>query len=53
MAKRTLRGERACAQWLSYCLSIGWPKDDLPGLRKLFWRVRDHNGNLKARANAG
>jgi len=27
---------RLCAEWLSFCLSIGWPKSDLDALQKIF-----------------
>jgi hypothetical protein len=43
----TMRGRRACAEWLSYCLSIGWSRDDLDGLEEIFWRFKDRNGRLK------
>lgn len=29
---------RACAEWLSYCLSIGWKRRDLDALEKLWWK---------------
>jgi hypothetical protein len=36
----------ACAQWLSYCLSIGWPKTDLDELERLWYQYHDDNGKL-------
>ena len=31
---------RLCAEWMNYCLSIGWPKRDLDGLQRVFYRCR-------------
>lgn len=36
-----------CAQWLQYCVSIGWPKSDLDALEMMWWQYHDDNGNLK------
>lgn len=41
------RGVRMCAEWLVYCLSIGWRHDDLDDLEKLWWRHHDLNGNVR------
>lgn len=43
---RTQRALRACAYWLSFCLKIGWSKESLDGLEKLWWRHHDDSGNL-------
>lgn len=44
---KTKRGIMKCAQWLVYCLSIGYSKSDLKELEKLFWKYKDGNGDLK------
>jgi hypothetical protein len=47
---REMRSQRAiklCAEWLSYCLSIGWSKDTLNDLENLWWQYHDERGNLK------
>lgn len=44
--KPTLRALRACAEWLCYCLSIGWRKDELDELERLWWRYHDRHGKL-------
>lgn len=33
------------AQWLSHCLEIGWSKNDLPGLEKIWDSYYDEYGN--------
>lgn len=43
----TLEGLRKCAEWLAYCLKIGWRKDQLDQLEELWWQVRNHRGELK------
>ena len=35
-----------CANWLAYCLSIGWSKNDIDGLENLWWQYHDDQGNL-------
>jgi hypothetical protein len=37
---------RTCAEWLAYCLKLGWPKSDLNELEALWWQYHDENGNL-------
>jgi len=39
---------RECAEWLAYCLIIGWDKDDLDVLDSLWWRYHDDRGHLTA-----
>lgn len=29
---------RLCAEWLRFCLSIGWAKSDLDALERVFWQ---------------
>ena len=40
-------GIKKCAIWLTYCLEVGWKKEHLDDLEKLYWRWKDKNGNLK------
>jgi hypothetical protein len=35
-----------CAEWLSFCLSIGWSETDLDALQAIWWRHHDDYGNL-------
>lgn len=37
---------RECARWLSYCVSIGWPRDQLDGLEAIWWQYHDDSGNF-------
>lgn len=43
---KTKRALMACAEWLSYCLSIGFDKKDLNQLEDLWWKYHDERGNL-------
>lgn len=36
--KKSRKAILMCANWLSYCLSIGWSKSDIPQLEKLWWK---------------
>jgi hypothetical protein len=47
---RTSKAIKACAEWLSYCLSIGWPKSELDALESLWWKYHDEYGNLKRKS---
>jgi hypothetical protein len=42
----TLKARRECAEWLSYCLKIGWAKASLDELEKIWWRFHDGQGRL-------
>jgi hypothetical protein len=44
---KSIKAIRACAKWLSFCLSIGWSKSDLDALEALWWKYRDDNGVLR------
>ena len=46
--KPTKTAVRRCAEWLAYCLEIGWNKADLDFLESLWWKYHDERGNLKA-----
>lgn len=45
MEKKT-QGIKKCAEWLRYCLEIGWKKEQLDALEKIWWDFHDGNGNL-------
>lgn len=40
------RAIQDCAVWLNYCLSIGYTKEQLDALEKIWWEHHDENGNL-------
>lgn len=40
------RGDKLCADWLAACLRIGWSRDDLDALEKIWHEFRDEHGNL-------
>jgi hypothetical protein len=35
--KRSNKAIRACAEWLAYCLKIGWKREQLDELERLWW----------------
>jgi len=37
---------KACAEWLSFCLRIGWRRDRLDALESLWWQHHDGKGRL-------
>ncbi len=41
------RAIRDCADWLLFCLYIGWKKSDLDALQKLWLKYHDDDGRLK------
>ena len=43
---KTSRAIKKCAEWLAYCLSIGWNKKSLDGLERIWWEYHDDYGNL-------
>lgn len=43
----TNKALRTCANWLAYCLKIGWPAKDIPRLESLWWEHHDDRGSLK------
>ena len=45
----TRQGVRQCAAFMTEMLRIGWKKDELTPLQKLWWRMRDDNGVLLGR----
>jgi len=44
--EKTKKGIKLCAEWLAYCLSIGWDKSKLDALEAAWWKHHDGNGNL-------
>ena len=42
----SLRAQRACAEWLAFCLKIGWAKSKLDKLEVLWWKYHDEQGKL-------
>ena len=44
---RTHRALRDCAEWLRYCLIIGWQKSQLNALEDLWWQYHDDSGALR------
>lgn len=46
--KRTLSALRACAEWVSFCVTeLKWGKEQIPFLEKMWWEHHDGNGRLK------
>ena len=39
-------GIKACANWLKFCLDIGYQKAQLDFLENLWWEYHDDKGNL-------
>ena len=37
---------RACAEWLTTCLRLGWSRDSLDFLEGLWWKYHDDHGRL-------
>jgi len=55
--KRTLKAKKKCAEFLAEMLKVGWTKDELPALEKVFWQFRDpvtgdYRGPRKKRESA-
>jgi hypothetical protein len=40
----TPRATRECAEWLTTCLRLGWPKLMLDDLEQLWWKYHDNYG---------
>ena len=36
-----------CAQWLAYCVAIGWAREKLDALESLWWQHHDCNGDMQ------
>lgn len=48
--RTTVGAIRKCAEWLAYCLRIGWRREQLDALEALWWKHHDHTGRLYERA---
>ena len=46
-ARPTERAARACAEWLAFCVRIGWRRDRLDALEAIWWRWHDERGELR------
>jgi len=44
--RATFGALRKCAEWLAYCLSIGWRREQLDALEALWWQHHDRTGRL-------
>ena len=42
-ARPTERAARACAEWLAFCVRIGWRRDRLDALEAIWWRWHDES----------
>jgi hypothetical protein len=42
---------KLCCEWLSYCLSVGWKKEQLDALEAIFWNHRGWETFKRSRAN--
>ena len=47
--KPSVSAMKACAEWLALCVSrLGWRKEQLGDLEKLWWEHHDQLGRLKS-----
>lgn len=44
---RSQKAAKACAQWLVFCLRIGWQRSQLDALERVWWEHHDDYGNLR------
>lgn len=44
--RATVAALRKCAEWLAYCLRIGWRREQLDSLEAIWWQHHDHTGRL-------
>lgn len=42
----TQKALRECAEWLAFCVRIGWSKSVLDQLEALWWEFHDERGQL-------
>lgn len=45
---RSTKAIRTCAEWLAFCIRIGWPRRDLDALERIWWDCHDDFGRLRA-----
>lgn len=50
--KPTQKAIIACARFISRMLEIGWKREDIPELERMWWLVRDDRGNVSGPAPA-
>lgn len=43
---RTIKAIERCAEWLVYCLSIGYKKSQLDRLEGIWWEHHNEKGEL-------
>src|SRR3990167_6681811 len=43
---KTTKALRQCAEWLCYCIKIGWLTSDLDALERIWWKYHDNHGRL-------
>jgi len=53
MSNPTQRALQVCANWLAYCLKLGWKASDVPRLEQLWLEYHDEYGNLKPQDGGG
>lgn len=41
---------KECAEWLAFCLSIGWRRDQLDALEALWWQYHETDPQTSAEA---
>lgn len=46
MMNQSKKAILTCANWLAYCLKIGWSRHDLDRLEWLWWKYHDDHGRL-------
>ena len=46
MSNYTPKAVEQCAEWLSECLRLGWPKSALDQLEALWWKYHDERGSI-------
>jgi hypothetical protein len=49
----SLEASRACAHWLQTCLKIGWPRQSLDRLQRIWWTFHDARGKLVGQQREG
>lgn len=43
---RSRKAIRECAEWLAFCLRIGWQRSDLNKLEEIWWQYHDEQGKI-------
>ena len=50
---RRLQKLKECAEWLAFCLSIGWRRDQLDALEALWWQYHETDPAAEAKTSGG